>query len=169
VRQGGTLLLSEVDAKRTAMARALKLKADMLGASRPGYARVRLGRGAVVVYREDGPTGAGALAKLLIQVRDELVPLQISGRFESLYNRTADGWIVTLVNNEGITKTYNEPPRIDGIPETATIRYNGPGRVVAAWLCTPEGDEPLDPTAIHLAIPSGEVRVVRLTLAPGNR
>ena len=53
MRQGGTLLLSEADAKRTAMARALKLKPDMLSAAGPGYARVRLGRGAVVVYRED--------------------------------------------------------------------------------------------------------------------
>lgn len=169
VRQGGTLLLSEADAKRTAMIRALKLKPDLLSADGPSYTRVRLGRGAVVVYREDGSVGGGALAKLLAQVRDELVPLQISGRLESLYNRTADGWIVTLVNNEGITKTYNEPPRIDGAPQTTTIRYTGPGRVRTAGLCTPEGDEPLDPTDIHLAIPSGEVRVVRLTLAPGKR
>ncbi len=169
VRQGGTLLLSEADAKRTAMARALKLKPDMLTTADLGYARVRLGRGAVVVYREDGPVGVGALAKLLAQVRDELVPLQISGRLESLYNRTADGWIVTLVNNEGITKTYNEPPRVDGAPQMAAVRYTGPGRVRTAWLCTPDGDEPLDPTAIHLAIPPGEVRVVRLTLAPVSR
>jgi len=170
VRQGGTLLLSEADAKRTAMARALKLKPDMLSAAGPGYARVRLGRGAVVVYREAGPAGAsGVLAKLLTQVRDELVPLQISGRLESLYNRTADGWIVTLVNNEGITKTYKEPPRIDGTPQLTAIRYTGPGRVCSACLCTPEGDEPLDPTDIHLAIPPGEVRVVRLTVRPGSR
>jgi hypothetical protein len=97
------------------------------------------------------------------------LPLQISGRLESLYNRTEDGWTVTLVNNEGITKTYNEPPRIDGKPETAAIRYTGPGRVRAAWLCTPDGDESLDPTKMHLAIPPGEVRVVRLALAPGSR
>ena len=169
VRQGGTLLLSEADAKRTVIARALKLKPDMLSAVGLGYARVRVGRGAVLVYREDGPVGAGALAKLLVQVRDELVPLQISGRLESLYNRTADGWIVTLVNNEGITKTYNEPPRIDGTPQMAAIRHTGPGRVRTACLCTPEGGELLDPANIHLAIPPGEVRVVRLTLAPLSR
>ena len=97
------------------------------------------------------------------------MPLQISGRLESLYNRTADGWIVTLVNNEGITKTYNEPPRIDGVSQMVTVRYTGPGRVHTARLCTPEGDEPLDPFDIHLAIPPGEVRVVRLTLAPTGR
>lgn len=166
VRQGGTLLLSEADAKRGAVARALKLKPDMPGAVGPDYARVRRGRGAVVVYRKDGPVGAGALAKLLAQVRDELVPLRISGGFESLYNRTADGWIVTLVNNEGITKTYNEPPRVDVAPQMAAVRYTGPGRVRAACLCTSEGDEPLDPADISLAIPPGEVRVVRLILAP---
>lgn len=169
VRQGGTLLLSEADAKRGTLARTLKLKPDTLGAGGLGYVRTRLGRGAVVVFREDGPAGSNTLAKLLTGVRNELVPLQISGRLESLYNRTPDGWIVTLVNNEGITKSYNEPPRIDGSPQTATIRYTGPGRVRTARLCTPEGDEPLDPTDIHLVIPPGEVRVVRLALAPGSR
>ena len=169
VHQGGTLLLSEADAKHTTIARTLKLKPDLLRVARPGHARVRLGRGAVVVYREDGPVGAGVLANLLAQVRNELVPLQISGRLQSLYNRTKDGWIVTLVNNEGITKTYNEPPRIDGPPLMTALRYTGPGQVRAAALCTSEGDEPLDPTAIQLAIPPGEVRVVRLTLAPGKR
>jgi hypothetical protein len=168
VRQGGTLLLSEADAKCTAMARALKLKPDMLSEAGPGYARVRLGRGAVVVYREDAAAGGGVLPKLLAQVRDELVPLQASGRLELLFNRTADCWIVTLVNNEGITKTYNEPPRIDGTPQMTALRYTGPGHVHAACLCTSEGDVPLDPNDIHLAIPPGEVRVVRLTLAPGN-
>jgi hypothetical protein len=165
VRQGGTLLLSKADAKRTAIARALKLKLDSLSAVEPGYTRARLGRGVVVVYREDGPGGAGNLAQLLAQVCNELVPFRISGQLESLYNRTANGWIVTLVNNEGIAKTYNEPPRIDGAPQMVTVRYTGPGRIRAAWLCSPEGDEPLDPSEIHLAIPPGEVRVVRLISA----
>ncbi len=165
VRQGGTLLLSEADAKRSAFSRALKLKPERPHPERPGYTRVRLGRGAVVVYREDEPVGADTLAKLLAQVREEVVPLRITGRLESLFNRTADGWIVTLVNNEGITKTYNEPPRIDGAPQTVTIRYTGPGRVRTACLCTPEGDEPLNSSDIRLTIPSGEVRIVRLTFA----
>ena len=166
VRQGGTLLVNESDAQRTVIARALKLKPEMLSAVGLATMSVRRGRGTVVVYREDGPASAGALAKLLAKVRDELVPLRVSGRFESLYNRTADGWIVTLVNNEGITKTYNEPPRVDAAPSMAAVRYTGRGRVRTASLCTPEGDEPLDPGDIHLAIPPGEVRVVRLILAP---
>jgi hypothetical protein len=166
VRQGGKLLLSEAGAKRTAIARSLKLKPDMLSAVGLAYVGVRRGRGAVVVYREDGPASAGALAKLLAQVRDELIPLRVSSGLESLYNRTADGWIVTLVNNEGITKTYNEPPRVDVAPAMAAVRYTGPGRVSAACLCTPEGDQPLDSADIRLDIPPGEVRVVRLILAP---
>ena len=165
VRQGGTLLLNETDAKGATLTRVLKLKPDRLRADGLGYVRVRIGRGAVVVYREDEPVGAGTLSKLLAQVREEVVPLRITGRLEALYNRRADGWIVTLVNNEGITKTYNEPPRIDGAPQLATITYLGPGRVRTACLCTPEGDEPLNPSDIRLAIPSGEVRVVRLTSA----
>ena len=166
VRQGGTLLLSESDAQRTAIAHALELKPDMLSAVGLASVSMNRRRGTVVVYREDRPADAGALAKLLAQVRDELVPVRVSGGFESLYNRTADGWIVTLVNNEGITKTYNEPPRVDVAPSLAAVRYTGPGRVRAVCLCTPEGDEPLDPADIRLAIPPGEVRVVRLIITP---
>ena len=52
-----------------------------------------------------------ALEAALGQLREELLPIRVSGRVESLNNRTADGWIVTLVNNEGITKTYQKAPR----------------------------------------------------------
>lgn len=169
VRQGGTLFLSEADAKLLAITRALKLKPGMLTAAGPGYARVERGRGAVVVYREDEPAGAGVLPKLLAQARDELVPFRVSGQLESLYNRTADGWIVTLVNNEGITKSYNEPPRADGTPQMAVLRYTGPGIVRAASICTAEGDDPLDPSDLRLAIPPGEIRIIRLILSPGIR
>ena len=169
VRQGGTLLLSQAGAQRAPIARALKLKPDMLSAGGLGSVNVHRGRGAVVVYREDGPAGAGTLAKLLAQIRDELVPLRVSGGVESLYNRTADGWIVTLVNNAGIAKAFNEPPRVDLAPSMTTVRYTGPGRVRTACLCTPEGDEPLDPADIRFDIPPGDLRVVRLILAAAVR
>ena len=168
VRQGGTLVLSEADATRTNLEAGLELKSLLPGLAGSGYARLLQGRGAVIIYREGGADG-GALGKVLVQLRDELVPLRISGALESLYNRTADGWMITLVNNEGITKTFNEPPRTNAVPQMAAVRCPGPGSVRAACLCTPEGDEPLDPADIHLSIPPGELRVVRLTLSPVTR
>jgi hypothetical protein len=165
VGQGGTLVLSAADAQRAAVADALKLKPDLPGPGGTNYLRLQRGRGTVVICPEGGVAG-GAMGKALAQLRDELVPLRITGKVESLYNRTADGWLITLVNNEGITKTYNEPPRVDPDPQMAAVRYTGPESVRAACLCTPEGDEPLDPADIRLPIPSGEVRVIRLALAP---
>jgi len=138
--EGVTLMIPEIQEMR-GLARIVALKAKLAGVNTPE-------------------------AKLLAQVRDELVPLRVSGRFESLYNRTANGWIVTLVNNEGITKSYNEPPRVDAAPQMASVRYTGPGRVRNACLCTPEGDEPLDPADIRFAIPPGDLRGVHLILAP---
>ncbi|MCX6928736.1 MAG: hypothetical protein NT154_36815 [Verrucomicrobia bacterium] len=164
VRQGGTLVLSEADAKRGAVAGALELKPDLAGGGGTNYSRLERGRGVVVVCQEGG-VGGGAQEKVLARLREELVPLQISGKVESLYNRTADGWLITLVNNEGITKSYNEPPRVDATPQVAAVRYTGPGSVRSVCLWTPEGDEPLDPADIHISIPPGEERVVRLALA----
>jgi hypothetical protein len=143
----------------------LELKPDLAGGGGTSYSRLERGRGVVVVCQEGGVAG-GALGRVLARLREELVPLQISGKIGSLYNRTAEGWLITLVNNEGITKSNNEPPRIDPVPQLATVRYTGPGSVRSVCLWTPEGDEPLDPADIHIPIPPGEVRVVRLALAP---
>ncbi|MEO6183215.1 MAG: hypothetical protein ABIP71_08995 [Verrucomicrobiota bacterium] len=168
VNQGGTLLLCEDDAKNASLAHALKLNPHAMNKTKSSYVRERRGRGTVVIYSENG-SNSSSLASALTKLYDELVPFRVSGLVESLYNRTADGWMVTLVNNEGITKAYNQPPIIDADTQSVDVRYTGSERVRSACLCTLNGDQPLEPANLRLAIPPGELRIIRLTLAPVGR
>ncbi len=159
---GGTLLLSEEDANRPDFAEALNPNAITDGKT---FSKAKCGRGMVLVYSEDTNGESGALFNLVSAIRDEVVPFKISGEVQSLFNRTESGWMVALVNNSGITKQYNDPPVIDASAvQRCAIRYTGKEKVITAALCTPDGEELLEPKDIMLAIPPGEVRVIRIKL-----
>jgi hypothetical protein len=138
--------------------------AGELGADQALKARLR-------AYERQGgtlvvsPTSRLLLAQTLARLRQELIPIEVSGRVQTLYNRTPDGWVITIVNNEGITKTFREAPRIDPKAEKRiTIRYTGRGKVARADLWGVDSDTPLLPTNIRIAVPPGDVRIVKLTL-----
>ncbi len=138
--------------------------AGELGADQALKARLR-------AYERQGgtlvvsPTSRSLLAQTLARLRRELIPIEVSGRVQTLYNRTPDGWVITIVNNEGITKTFREAPRIDPKAEKhITIRYTGRGKVARADLWGVDSDTPLLPTNIRIAVPPGDVRIVKLTL-----
>src|SRR5205823_4785437 len=111
LEKGGTLIIDQA-ARRDGILPAALI--SRLPSPLPdSYVRIRQGRGAVVVVassKAGQPTTERPLAKVMSQVRHELVPLEVSGRVETLYNRTKDGWLVTLVNNEGVTKSFRETP-----------------------------------------------------------
>jgi hypothetical protein len=52
-------------------------------------------------------------AHLLAHVFADAVPLQVTGDVEYLINRTADSWIVTLLNNNGVFKTQQGMAQVD--------------------------------------------------------
>jgi hypothetical protein len=165
VSRGGTLMLNEGDAKRPAFVEAFGLPPNAVGADRPGYTRLSHGKGALIIYSEAGPAKNQPLLFLLRKAADELVPLRVSGKLQVLYNRTADGWLVTLINNEGITKTFHEAATID--PEASqrvNISYTGDGRIRSAEGWGEEIDEPLDPERVEVVIVPGDVRVIRLVI-----
>jgi len=105
------------------------------------------------------------MSRAIEEAARELIPFRISGRLETLYNRTKDGWIVTLVNNLGVTKTFFAPPRIDPTAsQVVTVAYCGRGRVRRAVLWGPDADEELKPTRLKVTVPPGSVRVLKVSL-----
>jgi len=98
------------------------------------------------------------------QVRQEILPLEVSGRVETIFNRTKDGWLVTLVNNEGVTKTFRETPVVD--PSVAqSVSITGRGRSIRREvLWGADNDEQLSPKNICVSVPPGEVRILQLSL-----
>src|SRR5262249_5317572 len=84
VRHGGTLAVREADAKRFPFLRALLPLSDSLPSC--GFTRLRLGKGAVLVFgpRQDGQaTAEQPLAKILRQMRQELIPITVTGKLQT--------------------------------------------------------------------------------------
>jgi hypothetical protein len=120
VETGGTLVLPDLTVTASDLARAW-LELDTPLGSEPGTARRQKGQGSVIVYHEGADPGP--LRTVLDRLRGELVPLRVTGKVETLFNRLERGWIVTLVNNEGITKTFREPPKMTQGPTNVTLQY----------------------------------------------
>ena len=164
VRSGGTLLISESKFKDPEFVKGFGVSART--ARRTEVLRAKYGKGAVAVYAPERPE---LLQGLLEQARRELIPIHVSGNVESLYNRTKNGWLVTLVNNEGITKAFREPPKIDPAAEqTVTVTWRGKSKLASASLWGVESDQALDVSNISVRIPPGEVRVVALENSHGR-
>src|SRR5690606_3729175 len=95
----------------------------------------------------------------LLALADELLPVKISGDpVQYQINRNDAGWVVELVNNEGVIKEKDRPAVV--VPEkaisvTVTPRIN----VNEAQLWTQDGSQKLDMDT-PLVIPSGESRFV---------
>ena len=168
VAQGGTLIINEADRKKGVL--PASLASDLPTPPSNGYTRVRRGRGAFVVLALDQPgqpTAARSLARVLARARQELIPLEVSGTIETLYNRTTNGWDVTLVNNEGVTKTFRDPVVVDPkAAQTVSITSRGRGRISRATLWGADTDQELALRPLRVAVPPGEARIIQLTFQP---
>lgn len=94
---------------------------------------------------------------------EELLPVAVSGDpVQYQINRNATGWVVELVNNEGIIKKKAQPAIV--VPEKAievTLTPRVP--VTSARLWTQQGTEAIDASK-PLTIPAGETRFVEFTV-----
>ena len=142
LRGGGTLYLT-------------RSHAAQLG---PAFAKLQAA-GKVQIYDNSGSAGR---TRLLEHLRDTYVPVAVSGKMEYLVNRTPTGWVVGLVNNEGVTKDFLGPTKIDRTKDqrvSVKIRV-GKVRSAAEWY----DDKALrvNDNAVTLDVPAGEVRIVEL-------
>ncbi len=106
------------------------------------------------------------LGHLLAHLTRGVMPVEVRGEVEWLVNRTATGWLVTLLNpagqakpQQGITPTDYRENR------TVSIRTAMPVKSAADWLFP---DEKLSPqprgkgTVLEIVVPAGGVRIVEL-------
>lgn len=111
-------------------------------------------------------------AKYAIErLHHDAVPFHIQGDIEFLFNKTPDGWLVTLINNRGIYKEIFGPViREDDKTAIVTITPRDGVRVSQAVELM-EGNTPALRKAgdrvvsATLAVPPGDVRVVKLRSA----
>ena len=65
-------------------------------------------------------------AHLLTHIFADATPLKVTGDVEYLINRTANSWVVTLLNNNGVFKTQQGMAQVDrSAYVTATISLTG--------------------------------------------
>jgi len=127
------------------------------------------GKGRLIVLSV--PRGLGidraavpAVARLFAHLTRGLMPVEVDGDVEWMVNRTASGWIVTLLNpagqakpQQGITPTdFRQNRRV-------MIRSRAPLESASDWLF-PEEALKMAESQVGLEVPAGGVRIVELRL-----
>ncbi len=153
-------------------ATSAKVLVNSAGTDRPLplITRNEYGKGAVILTTPDylKPQGSknkmlNLFSHLMRRLANELVPFSVEGQVEYLVNRNARGWVITLVNNEGV---YKYPGRKEIIkPEEAkkvTVTFQGEASDVLEWTT----NETLKPQVrdgtmhVNLIVPPGEIRIL---------
>jgi len=125
------------------------------------------GKGRLVVLSVPRGLGLDDSATPLVPLvlghaRQGLVPVEVTGDVEVLLNRTATGWIVTLINAAGVNKPQHGVTPTDYSQERpVTIRASKIFASATEWF----RNEKLAATAsgaIQLTVPAGGVRIVEL-------
>jgi hypothetical protein len=98
-------------------------------------------------------------AHMLAHVFDDAVPLKVSGDVEYLVNRTANGWVVTMLNNNGVFKTQQGMAQVDR-SAYVTVTIGNQIKSATEWI----SDAPLKPEngIVTVRIPPGGVSIVEL-------
>jgi len=99
-------------------------------------------------------------AHMLAHVFADAVPVKVTGDVEYLINRTTNGWVVTLLNNNGVFKTQQGMAQVDrSAYVTATITL--PGQQIQSateWIT----DKSLDVNNVSLQIAPGSLAIVEI-------
>ncbi|HET7288103.1 MAG TPA: hypothetical protein VFI71_11550, partial [Pyrinomonadaceae bacterium] len=101
-------------------------------------------------------------AHMLAHVFDDAATLKVTGDVEYLVNRTANGWVVTMLNNNGVFKTQQGMAQVDrSAYVTVTINLRGK-QIQSATEWT--SDAPIKPNngLVTVQIPPGGVSIVEL-------
>jgi len=91
------------------------------------------------------------------KVKNELVPITVKGHVQVLYNKNSKGWVVTLINNNGVYKypgqkevTKNE----EAVPVTMEPKFK--------WSSANEWVTGQKLSDLSLIVPPGDIRIVEI-------
>jgi hypothetical protein len=144
-------------------------------AKQPLITRHSFGQGTVIVVLV--PHGLGiderahpCLPALMNALTDELVPIEVrlkngarpSGEIMYSFNRTKDGWLVSLYNQRGIDKTQNGIARVDR-KQFVDVVLRTKLNVTAAREMTEMQNLTVTKGEIALRVPAGDLQVIALS------
>lgn len=127
----------------------------------------RVGAGAIIVGtplwlrdKEDHHRLHGVFSEIVHLIADELVPVRVYGdSIKVLYNRNDRGWIVTLLNNEGVTTTKPgfRPALRERSSAGVVLKPKFEFTSATEWLT---GEKLPRSKGIGLVVPPGDIRIV---------
>lgn len=114
----------------------------------------------------------GLFSNLVAALSRELSPVRVTGNVQHIINRNQSGWVVTLINNEGV---YKHPGRAavikpdESVDATVTLLSAAGKQVtqVNEWVTGAQ----LTPTSaadgalVKLTVPPGDIRIVEFALS----
>ena len=155
VRQGGTLVCNTA---------YLRFFADyQVAYTGAACQEIPDGAGTVIVYGPD--YSVDGLDAILKEQIGKFVPFTLSDEVEYLVNVKDGSLILTLINNEGVTKVYNEAPVTDpDKAKTVTVTYTGPGQVMQVRELYYGSDVPAADNAVTVTVGAGDVQVLEFTI-----
>ncbi|MDD5482535.1 MAG: hypothetical protein PHP98_02615 [Kiritimatiellae bacterium] len=157
----------------------LILRADADGKRDALVTANRYGKGVVILtapdYMKEPGNKGGMLdmfANLMEHMRDELLPVRWEGNVEVLVNRNSRGWVVTLINNEGVTKKGGQKEEIDDTKKadvrvTLNKAAGGPEvKEIAEWVKgeKPEMRKTDDGAEVKITVPPGDIRILEFRM-----
>jgi hypothetical protein len=100
-------------------------------------------------------------AHLLAHVFADAAPVKVVGNVEYVINRTANGWVVTLLNNNGVLKPQQGMAQVDrSAYVTATITL--PSQIKRAIEWTSDAVLPTNGETLRVQIPPGGLAIVEI-------
>jgi len=107
-----------------------------------------------------------AAAHMLAHLFAAATPVRVRGDIQHLVNRTARGWIVTLVNNRGVYKPQQGLAQVNRHEESSvTLDLRG-AAIQSASEWTTDAQLKIEKDAgrdrLRLTVPAGGVRIVEL-------
>lgn len=108
-------------------------------------------------------------AHVLTHMFADAAPVRVSGDVEYLLNRNNSGWVVTLLNNNGVYKTQQGMAQVDR-NAYVTVSISLPNqRILSAVDWTTDSNVPVPaagPNAVDVRIAPGGIAVVELRVRP---
>jgi len=100
--------------------------------------------------------------QLMSRLSEKYLPIKVLGDIQFLINKTPNGWIVGLVNNEGVTKGNMTPVKIDYSKKRTITIYLKYENIKALQEWYTKTDLEFEENRFSLDVPPGEVRIVEI-------
>jgi len=148
LRAGGELYLTQHQASQ------LGLKYDELRR-----------HGKVALFEDAKEKLSFTVGSLFAPLGERHMPVDVSGgRIEYTVSRNKAGWVIGLINNDGVAKGNLTPVRLDpSCAKRITVTLKK-GMIGSASEWNTEGKLEVQANSVTLEVPAGEVRIVELSL-----